>query len=32
MKRLALVRIAESAGVSLMVGLNFRYLSVTRRR
>jgi len=27
---LNLVRIAESAGVSLMVGLNFRYLSVTK--
>ena len=26
----ALLRIAESAGVSLMVGLNFRYLPVTR--
>ena len=28
-KAATLVRIAESAGVSLMVGLNFRYLSVT---
>jgi len=27
---LNLVRIAESAGVSLMIGLNFRYLSVTQ--
>ena len=27
---LTLVRIAEAAGVSLMVGLNFRYLAVTR--
>ena len=30
MKRLNLVRIAEAAGLSLMVGLNFRYLAVTQ--